>query len=57
MTFYYCKDNDGVNPLSDTANEVYYSDLTKVSAWTSQPMTHRVFPKVDRQLVLALVMP
>ena len=51
VTFYYRKDNDGENPHTDSANEVYHSDLTKVSDWSSMPMTHRVFPKVGIAIV------
>ena len=46
LTFYYRKDNDGENSLSDTNNEVYYSDHMHVSAWTPLLMAYRVFPKV-----------
>ena len=28
VTFYYRKDMDGINPIEDTANEVYHSGLS-----------------------------
>ena len=51
VTFYYRKDNDGVNPLNDITNEVYEFDLINVGAWIAQPMTHRAFPKVSEHKI------
>ena len=28
VTFYYRKDMDGINPIEDTANEVYHSGVS-----------------------------
>ena len=46
FTFYYREDKDGINPISDTSNDVYPSDLQNVGPWISIAMIHRTFPKV-----------
>ncbi|XP_064382608.1 alpha-amylase-like [Halichondria panicea] len=45
VVFNYRKDMDGINPLQDNSNEVYKSDLTQVTDWTTMKMNERVFPK------------
>lgn len=46
--FNYRLDKDGVNPIEDYSNEVYQSDLSQVSNWTSVNMNLRGnFPKGD----------
>lgn len=48
VTIQYHEDKDGINPISDTNNEVYQSDLENVGPWISMAMVHRIFPKVIR---------
>jgi hypothetical protein len=45
VTIQYHEDKDGINPISDTNNEVYQSDLENVGPWISMAMVHRTFPK------------
>jgi len=46
VNFYYRIDDDGVNPLSDNANEVYETTFASgVSDWKELPMVYREMPK------------
>ena len=48
VTLYYREDADGVNPVSDFANEVFEPaalGMAGVGAWQPQVMVQRVFPK------------
>ena len=46
VEFHYRVDNDGENPIHDTANEVYACDHKFVRDWVSAKMIERIFPKV-----------
>ena len=44
VTLKYRLDDDGINPLSSNANEVYADTPGEVGAWQNEAMTGRAFP-------------
>lgn len=60
VTLYLRQDEDGKNPLSDNANEVYEPErygLKGVGPWQTFPMTYRQFPKGDQDGIHFEVLP